>query len=386
MRDYTGGSWPAHALVPYNARPRHRRQVPLNVESKAEIAAMPELSSFVDPYLEKTWGELNVECFLSEHEGQHKVRAILGYPAEGMAESLGTALGKHLGHPVELELEFVAPASAKRIPGVAHIIAVASGKGGVGKSTTAVNLALALSAEGAKTGLLDADIYGPSQGMMLGVAEHRRPDVREVDGSQRFVPVRAHGLQAMSMSFLTTDKTPMVWRGPMVSGALQQLINQTLWNDLDYLIVDMPPGTGDIQLTLSQSVPVAGSVIVTTPQDIALLDAKKAIEMFTKVDIPVLGILENMSVHICSECGHQSHIFGEHGAASLAADYDQVMLGNLPLDLDIRMLADAGNPNVAADPDSAVSSIYREAARHMAARLWERSATQLAPTINFSDD
>jgi len=347
---------------------------------------MAQLADFVDPYLNTTWGDLNVECFLSEKDGGKSVRAVLGYPAAGLADSLRSALEEHLGHPVSLELEFLAPASPKRIPGVAHIIAVASGKGGVGKSTTAVNLALALSAEGAKTGLLDADIYGPSQGMMLGVAEHRRPDVREVEGSQRFVPVRAHGLQAMSMSFLTTDKTPMVWRGPMVSGALQQLINQTLWNDLDYLIVDMPPGTGDIQLTLSQSVPVAGSVIVTTPQDIALLDAKKAIEMFTKVDIPVLGVLENMSVHICPECGHHSHIFGSDGAAALAADYNQVMLGQLPLDLDIRKLSDAGNPSVIDDPDSAISTIYRDAARHTAARLWAQSSQQSAPTIKFSDD
>lgn len=350
----------------------------------SELSA--KLADFPDPYLSQTWGELNVECYVSTVDTGYNVRAILGYPALGLQEQLTAALALHLGGPVALELEFVAPPQAKSIPGVKHIIAVASGKGGVGKSTTAVNLALALSAEGAKTGLLDADIYGPSQGMMLGVAEHRRPDVREVDGSQRFVPVRAHGLQAMSMSFLVTDKTPMVWRGPMVSGALQQLINQTLWNDLDYLIVDMPPGTGDIQLTLSQSVPVAGSVIVTTPQDIALIDAKKAIEMFTKVDIPVLGMLENMSVHICPECGHHSHIFGADGAAGLAEAYDQVMLGELPLDLEIRELADAGTPNVVHDPDSAISQIYRDAARHMAARLWQRSATDTAPTIQFSDD
>ena len=344
------------------------------------------LDDFSDPVLGETWGALNVEYYHSPAADHHKVRAILGYPAAGLAGQLEQHLAQHLGAPVSLELEFAAAASAKSIPGVKHMIAVASGKGGVGKSTTAVNLALALSVEGAKTGLLDADIYGPSQGMMLGVAEHRRPDVREVDGGQRFVPVRAHGLQAMSMSFLTTDKTPMVWRGPMVSGALQQLINQTLWNDLDYLIVDMPPGTGDIQLTLSQSVPVAGSVIVTTPQDIALLDAKKAIEMFTKVDIPILGVLENMSVHICPNCGHHSHIFGSDGAAALADDYDQVLLGKLPLDLEIRELADGGNPSVIADPESEVSAIYRAAARHTAARLWARSAGQSAPTISFSDE
>jgi len=345
---------------------------------------MAELSAFIDPYLKRTWGELGARASLTGASGGvQQVKAALGYPAQGLHDGLEQALSEHLASPVELTLEFDLPPAKKSLPGVRHIIAVASGKGGVGKSTTAVNLALALDREGAKVGLLDADIYGPSQGMMLGVETDRRPEIKN---GNRFVPIRAHGLQAMSMSFLVTDKTPMVWRGPMVSGALQQLINQSLWQDLDYLIVDMPPGTGDIQLTLSQSVPVSGAVIVTTPQDIALLDAKKAIEMFTKVDIDVLGMIENMSVHLCPECGHTSHIFGTDGAAGLAQDYEQVVLGALPLDIDIRRAVDEGTPTVAADEEGAVAAIYRDAARHLAARLWQRSATNDAPTIQFSDD
>ena len=262
-----------------------------------------------------------------------------------------------------------------------NVVLVSSGKGGVGKSTTAVNLALALDAEGAKVGLLDADIYGPSQGMMLGVAEGRRPDIKD---GKFFDPIRAHGIKAMSMSFMITDKTPMVWRGPMASGALQQILGQTLWGDLDYLIVDMPPGTGDIQLTLSQKAPVAGAVIVTTPQDIALLDALKGIEMFAKVDIPVLGILENMSVHQCDNCGHLSHLFGEDGGKRVAEDLGVPLLGQLPLAMSIRQQADGGHPTVKAEPDSAISALYRDAARNMAARLWGKQGS--TPTISMVDD
>jgi ATP-binding protein involved in chromosome partitioning len=252
----------------------------------------------------------------------------------------------------------------------------------VGKSTTAVNLALALEKEGAKVGLLDADIYGPSQGMMLGVAEGRRPEVKD---EKILVPIKAHGIQAMSMSFLVTDRTPMVWRGPMVSGALQQLLGQTAWDDLDYLIVDMPPGTGDIQLTLSQRVPVAGSVIVTTPQDIALLDARKGVEMFRKVDIPVLGVIENMSTFICPSCGAESAVFGSGGGERIASELDTPLLAQLPLDLSIREHADGGTPTVAADPDGELAGRYRRAARHMTARLWG-SQESGAPAISMADD
>ncbi|MFN3880689.1 MAG: iron-sulfur cluster carrier protein ApbC [Nitrincola lacisaponensis] len=253
--------------------------------------------------------------------------------------------------------------AAPGLEGVKQIIAVASGKGGVGKSTTAVNLALALSAEGYRTGILDADIYGPSQGMMLGIPSGTRP---QADEDKHFLPLEAHGIQVMSMSFLVTDSTPMVWRGPMAAGALQQLMTQTRWKDLDYLIVDMPPGTGDIQLTLSQKVPVTGAVIVTTPQDIALLDCKKGIEMFRKVDIPVLGVVENMSLHICSSCGHEEAIFGTGGGERIAREYQTELLGQLPLVASIREQTDSGVPSVVSEPEGRVAAIYREIARKTA--------------------
>ncbi|MCA0894100.1 iron-sulfur cluster carrier protein ApbC [Microbulbifer agarilyticus] len=253
-----------------------------------------------------------------------------------------------------------------------HIIAVASGKGGVGKSTTAVNLALALAAEGAAVGLLDADIYGPSLPTMLGT-EGTRPEVK---GGKFFVPVPAQGLQTMSLGYLLTEDTPAVWRGPMASGALNQMMTQTLWGEstedgeLDYLIVDMPPGTGDIQLTLSQKVVLAGAVIVTTPQDLALVDAIKGVEMFRKVSVPVLGIVENMALHTCSKCGHQEPIFGAGGGEKMAADYDTRLLGQLPLAMSIRQQTDGGKPTVAAEPEGAVAALYKQVARAAAAQVW----------------
>lgn len=266
---------------------------------------------------------------------------------------------------------------------IANIIAVASGKGGVGKSTTAVNLALALQAEGARVGMLDADIYGPSLGLLLGVEDGTRP---EVVNENTFVPVTAHGLPLMSMALLTTDRTPMVWRGPMASGALQQMLTQTRWPALDYLIVDMPPGTGDIALTLSQQVPLAGAVVVTTPQDLALLDARKGIEMFHRVEVPVLGIVENMSIHICSVCGHGEPIFGSGGGLRIAEHYEVPMLGALPLALAIREDADSGCPTVAANPESPEALVYRDLARSLAARLACRSGAAEAPLITILDD
>ena len=266
---------------------------------------------------------------------------------------------------------------------IKHIIAVASGKGGVGKSTTAVNLALALQANGASVGLLDADIYGPSQQIMLGVADGVRPDQKD---GKWLLPVEAHGLKTMSMGYLVTDKTPMVWRGPMAGGALQQMLEQTLWGELDYLIIDMPPGTGDIQLTLSQKASVAGAVIVTTPQDIALLDARKGIEMFSKVDIPVLGVVENMAVHVCSECGHTEHIFGAEGGQRLAAEYGVQVLGSLPLALSIREQTDAGTPAVVAAPDSDVTAVYLQIAERVAAALAGGGERRSGPEIVISND
>lgn len=246
-------------------------------------------------------------------------------------------------------------------PRVRNVIAVASGKGGVGKSTTAVNLALALQLEGARVGILDADIYGPSVPAMLGLSG--RPD--SPDGKS-IEPMRAHGLEAMSIGLLVDQDTPMIWRGPMATSALTQLFGETLWGDLDYLIVDLPPGTGDIQLTLSQKIPVAGAVIVTTPQDIATLDAKKALKMFEKVQVPVLGLVENMAVHVCSNCGHAEHIFGSGGGEKMAAQYGVPLLGSLPLEITIREQGDAGVPIVAAAPDSAAAQAYRQTARRLA--------------------
>lgn len=323
------------------------------------------------------------------------VAVTLGYPAAGVREQLRSEIAatvvKQLPGStiaVALDWQIVAAKAQQNLPNmqqVKNIIAVASGKGGVGKSTTAVNLALALQAEGARVGLLDADIYGPSLPLMLGVPEGERPAQR---GSQMLEPIMAHGLQTMSIGFLLTDNTPVVWRGPMVSGALQQLLNQTAWTDLDYLIIDLPPGTGDIQLTLAQKVPVAGAVIVTTPQDIALLDAKKGIEMFRKVDVPVLGIVENMAVHICSNCGHTDHLFGSGGGEKIAREYEVPLLGSLPLARSIREQADGGNPTVAAEPDGAVAKIYRDIARRTAAHLALRTQQQATafPNIVIKND
>jgi ATP-binding protein involved in chromosome partitioning len=256
----------------------------------------------------------------------------------------------------------------KLMPNVKNIIAVSSGKGGVGKSTTAVNLALALAAEGATVGILDADIYGPSQPMMLGITG--RP---ESIAENTIEPMEGHGLQASSIGFLIDTDSPMVWRGPMVTSALEQLLRQTNWRDVDYLIVDMPPGTGDIQLTLSQKVPVTGAVIVTTPQDIALLDARKGLKMFEKVGIPIIGVVENMSIYICPNCDHQEHIFGQGGGQKMCNDYGVDFLGSLPLNLSIREQADSGRPTVVADPDGAISAIYKGIARKIAIQVAEMS-------------
>lgn len=281
-------------------------------------------------------------------------QALLADPAiESAAVSVGSRV---YAHKVQGQL---AP-----LPNVKNIIVVASGKGGVGKSTVSANLALALQAEGAKVGVLDADIYGPSQPRMLGISgKPQSPDGKTI------VPMQSHGLQIMSIGFLVDEETPMIWRGPMVTQAMMQLLTDSRWEALDYLVVDLPPGTGDIQLTLSQKVPVAGAVIVTTPQDIALLDARKALKMFEKVEVPVLGVVENMATHICSSCGHEEHIFGAGGGERMAAQYGVAYLGSLPLDIRIREQADSGTPTVAAIPDSELAMRYREIARNTAGRL-----------------
>ncbi|MDO3384601.1 iron-sulfur cluster carrier protein ApbC [Gilvimarinus sp. SDUM040013] len=345
------------------------------LEPRALTTALGEVQ---DPNLNLSLAALNIPHEVRVDGAKVFVSVTMGYPVghdTRLAERIRAALLDVPGvDAIELTLDWQVAAhpganSIAAIPGVKNIIAVASGKGGVGKSTTTVNLALALAAEGARVGILDADIYGPSQPQMLGIGA-RRPEIVGEGKEQQMVPIDAHGVQSISMGYLVTEQTPMVWRGPMASGALKQLLMQTRWDDLDYLLIDMPPGTGDIALTLSQSVPVSGAVVVTTPQDIALLDAKKGIEMFRKVSVPVLGVVENMAVHTCSECGHKEHIFGTGGGERIARDYDTELLGALPLSLAIRRDADSGKPSVVADAQSPESLAYIDAARRLAARLW----------------
>jgi ATP-binding protein involved in chromosome partitioning len=315
----------------------------------------------------------------------------LGYPAKSQLEPIRKLVASRVqalpgvrGVTVGVASRIVSHSvqrGVKLTPGVKNIIAVASGKGGVGKSTTAVNLALALASEGASVGILDADIYGPSQPMMLGIAG--RPESKD---GKTLEPMTGHGIQAISIGFLIDVDQPMVWRGPMVTQALEQLLKDTRWRDVDYLFVDMPPGTGDIQLTLAQKVPVTGAVIVTTPQDIALIDARKGLKMFEKVGIPILGVVENMSTHICSNCGFEEHIFGQGGAEKMSRDYGTELLGSLPLDINIREQADSGKPTVVADPDGRAAEIYRAIARRIAVKIAEsaRDMTSKFPNIVVS--
>ena len=357
-------------------------------------AVQAALKDLIDPNTQKDFVTSKEVKSVNVEGDTVSLEIELGYPANSQLNSIrNLVVGAVKAVPgvanvnANVTYKIVAHAvqgTLKPLKGVKNIIAVASGKGGVGKSTTAANLALALAREGARVGILDADIYGPSQGIMFGIPEGTRPKVRD---QKFFIPLEAHGVQVMSMAFLTDDNTPVVWRGPMVSGALLQLVTQTAWDDLDYLVVDMPPGTGDIQLTLAQKVPVAGAVIVTTPQDLALLDARKGVEMFRKVNIPVLGVVENMAVHICSNCGHAEHLFGEGGGEKLAAQYGVDLLASLPLSMAIRMQADGGKPTVVADTESQIAMIYQEMARSVSARISLAGLGASAmPTIEIADD
>ena len=348
----------------------------MSVDSQALLTA---LQAVTDPNTGKDFVSTKALKNLQVAEGDVSFDVEMGYPAKSQLPSLRRALigaAKAVAGVDNVSVNMTTKITAHAVqrgvqlmPNVKNIIAVASGKGGVGKSTTAVNLALALSAEGARVGLLDADIYGPSQPQMLGIGDQRPVS----DDGKTMIPLEAYGIQAMSIGFLIDPDTPMVWRGPMATQALNQMLKDTAWNDLDYLVIDMPPGTGDIQLTLSQSVPVTGAVIVTTPQDIALLDARKGVKMFEKVGVPILGVVENMSIHICSKCGHEEHIFGQGGGEKMCADFNVPFLGALPLDIQIRTEADSGAPTVVADPDGRIASIYKQIARKVAVRIAERS-------------
>ena len=356
-----------------------------------EAALLEALRTVVDPNTGKDFVSTRQLRNLQIEGGDVAFDVELGYPAKSQVVALRGALVAAARQvpgvanvSANLSTKIAAHAvqrGVQLLPKVKNVVAVASGKGGVGKSTTAVNLALALAAEGASVGILDADIYGPSQPTMMGIAGH--PE--SADG-QTMEPMENYGVQVMSIGFLVDADSPMIWRGPMATQALEQLLRQTNWRELDYLLVDMPPGTGDIQLTLSQRVPLTGAVIVTTPQDIALLDARKGLKMFEKVGVPILGIVENMAVHVCTNCGHIEHIFGAEGGKRMAAEYGVDYLGALPLNLAIREQADSGRPTVVADPDGEIAAIYKTVARQVAVKIAARSKDYSSkfPTITIS--
>lgn len=356
-----------------------------------EPALLDALKTVVDPNTGRDFVSARQLKNLKIDGGDVSFDVELGYPAKSQHAALRKSLiaaarGVAGVENVSVQITTkVIPHAVQRgvqlMPNVKNVVAVASGKGGVGKSTTAVNLALALAAEGATVGILDADIYGPSQPMMMGI--EGRPE--SADG-KTMEPLSNYGVQVASIGFLIEPDNPMIWRGPMATQALEQLLRQTNWADLDYLIVDMPPGTGDIQLTLSQRVPLTGAVIVTTPQDIALLDAKKGLKMFEKVGVPILGIVENMAVHVCANCGHVEHIFGAEGGKKMAAEYGIDYLGALPLNLSIREQADSGKPTVVSDPDGQIAGLYKDVARQVAVKIAQRAKDFSAkfPTITVS--
>ena len=368
----------APVLLYYEASHGRRHLSLITMNQLSAQALSDAIGLITDPHTKSTLAEGKAVKVTAAEDGSFAIDILLGYPAVGWQSELEgmirSVVAKEAGAQANVSLSFKTKVVAHDvqkgvtpIKGVKNIIAVASGKGGVGKSTVSSNLALALAAEGGRVGILDADIYGPSQPRMLGISG--RP--QSSDGKS-IEPMISYQLQAMSIGFLIDEDTPMIWRGPMVTQALEQLLNDTRWKDLDYLIIDLPPGTGDTQLTLAQKVPVSGAVIVTTPQDIALLDARKALKMFEKVEIPVLGVVENMSTHVCSQCGHEEAIFGQGGGRRMAEEYNVDVLGGIPLDMRIREDADSGRPTVVADPDGKVTSNYREIARHVAGRLAAR--------------
>ena len=357
--------------------------------SFSEADVQGALKNLIDPNTKKDFGSGKTVKNIKISGNDVSLDIVLGYPAKSVWDEIRAMIEAHLkaalpGSSISVNVtskvvQHTVQHGAKLVDGVRNIIAVASGKGGVGKSTTAVNIALALAAEGARVGMLDADIYGPSQPTMLGISGQPT-----TDGEHFMMPMSNYGLQAMSIGFLiASDDTPMIWRGPMVTQALDQLLRQTRWDDLDYLIVDLPPGTGDIQLSLAQQVPLTGAAIVTTPQDIALMDARKGLKMFEKVGVKIVGIVENMSTHICSKCGHEEHIFGSGGGEKMCADYDTEFLGSLPLDIRIREQTDSGKPTVVSDPDGNIAKSYKQIARRIAVKVAEmaQNRTSVFPKV-----
>ncbi|WP_370852639.1 iron-sulfur cluster carrier protein ApbC [Parasutterella excrementihominis] len=380
LSDILGRTW-KEALTPAESNSK---------ENTMQEKIREVLSGVIDPNTGKDLVSSKALKKVTTEDGKTTVQIELDYPAKtqgSVIEEMVRAKLVEAGIPADVKISqniiaHEVQRGVKVFDSVRNIIAVSSGKGGVGKSTVSANLALALQQEGAKVGLLDADVYGPSQPTMLGITD--KP--YSVDG-KTLEPMVAHGLQVASVGVLIDPDQPMIWRGPLAVSALQQLLKQTNWKDLDYLIVDMPPGTGDIQLSLSQEVPLTGAVVVTTPQDIALMDARKGLVMFEKVNVPILGIIENMATHICSKCGHEEHIFGEGGAAKMAAQYGVELLGELPLDINIRLSMDKGEPIVISDPDSKVAQAYREIARKLAVAVSKKNKDYSAkmPSIKVSD-
>ena len=346
---------------------------------------------YIDPYLGTDLISANMVKRIYQTDTQLNIAIVLNYPAlfvrPTIARTLSNALkALNLFTAVEIDVQWDIPAhlgQRQEASRIKNIIAVSSGKGGVGKSTTTVNLALALSEAGASVGILDADVYGPSQPHLLGIPAGTTPQSRDM---RTYAPVTAFGLKVMSMGLMVTEKTPLMWRGPVASETIQQLINQTLWGDMDYLLIDLPPGTGDIHITLAQTLAIAGAVVVTTPQDIALIDVKKGIDMFNAVDVPLLGVIENMATHTCSNCNHIEHIFGEHGGEAIARQYQSEILGSLPLDIKIQEQADAGQPIILAQPNSQIANNYRDIALRLAVNVAQPGLITPLPKITFVND
>ncbi|OUS23786.1 hypothetical protein A9Q99_27525 [Gammaproteobacteria bacterium 45_16_T64] len=369
---------------------RRNKSVPLDDSLRQRVEDIVA-RSYMDPYLGCNLIDAGAVVFIGRQRDLLTINIETSYPCRNVSGEMIEALSEGLAFleefsSIEIDVNWKIPAhkgQREEASRIKNIVAVSSGKGGVGKSTTTANLALALAKQGASVGILDADLYGPSQPLLMGIPEGTTPQTRDM---RFYAPVVAHGIKVMSMGLMVSEKTPLMWRGPVASETIQQLIQQTLWGDMDYLLIDMPPGTGDVHITLSQSLSIAGAVVVTTPQDLALLDVRRGIDMFAKVDVPVIGVIENMSTHICSKCGKEEHIFGDHGGANMAVECDAELLGSMPLVMSIREQADAGMPVVLADPESDVALRYRDIALRMAVNVAHPDLITPLPNIRFVND